>query len=34
VLYRFELAGTELDVVRVREGLERFWASLDEVEPV
>lgn len=34
VLYRFELAGTELDVARVRVGLERFWASLDEVEPV
>lgn len=25
VLYRFELAGTETDVVRVREGLDRFW---------
>ena len=24
-LYRFELAGTEQDVARVREGLERFW---------
>ena len=34
VLYRFELAGTELDVARVREGLERFQVSLGEVEPV
>lgn len=24
-LYRFELAGTEEDRVRVRQGLERFW---------
>lgn len=27
VLYRFELAGTERDVERVREGLVRFWAE-------
>lgn len=26
-LYRFELLGTEEDVSRVREGLERFWAQ-------
>ena len=25
VLYRFELAGTETDVARVKEGLDRFW---------
>lgn len=24
-LYRFELAGTEADVARVQQGLERFW---------
>ncbi len=28
VLYRFELAGTEQDVLRVREGLKRFWLTL------
>ena len=28
VLYRFELAGTDLDVLRVREGLKQFWLSL------
>ncbi len=26
VLYRFELAGTDTDVIRVRTGLERFWS--------
>lgn len=25
VLYRFELAGTETDIARVRAGLEQFW---------
>ena len=25
VLYRFELAGTDTDIARVTEGLERFW---------
>lgn len=25
VLYRFELAGTETDIARVSEGLDRFW---------
>lgn len=25
ILYRFELAGTETDIDRVRAGLERFW---------
>jgi protein involved in ribonucleotide reduction len=25
VLYRFELAGTESDIARVRAGLEKFW---------
>ena len=32
LLYRFELAGTELDVMRVREGLARFWASQEAAE--
>lgn len=27
VLYRFELAGTETDVARVRAGLEQFWGT-------
>ncbi|MCR8547535.1 class Ib ribonucleoside-diphosphate reductase assembly flavoprotein NrdI [Salipiger sp. P9] len=27
VLYRFELAGTETDIARVREGLDRFWKT-------
>ncbi|PTX04120.1 class Ib ribonucleoside-diphosphate reductase assembly flavoprotein NrdI [Pararhodobacter aggregans] len=27
VLYRFELAGTETDVARVKEGLDRFWKT-------
>lgn len=27
VLYRFELAGTETDIVRVSEGLDRFWKT-------
>ena len=27
VLYRFELAGTDLDVARVRAGLEQFWGT-------
>ena len=26
-LYRFELAGTDLDVARVRAGLEQFWGT-------
>lgn len=25
ILYRFELAGTETDITRVRDGLEKFW---------
>ena len=29
-LYRFELLGTEHDVERVREGLDRFWQDHDE----
>lgn len=28
VLYRFELAGTDQDVLRVREGVKRFWLTL------
>lgn len=28
VLYRFELAGTETDIVRIRAGLEKFWGAL------
>ncbi len=28
-LYRFELMGTPDDVVRVRQGLARFWAGVD-----
>ncbi|SMY33184.1 class Ib ribonucleoside-diphosphate reductase assembly flavoprotein NrdI [Photobacterium andalusiense] len=28
VLYRFELAGTDQDVLRVREGLQKFWLTL------
>ncbi|MFY1706578.1 class Ib ribonucleoside-diphosphate reductase assembly flavoprotein NrdI [Tritonibacter scottomollicae] len=27
VLYRFELAGTETDITRIRAGLARFWAA-------
>lgn len=27
VLYRFELAGTETDLARVTEGLDRFWKT-------
>lgn len=27
VLYRFELAGTETDIARVRAGLEKFWGT-------
>ena len=27
VLYRFELAGTDTDVARVRQGLDRFWTT-------
>jgi len=27
VLYRFELAGTETDIARLRAGLARFWAA-------
>lgn len=27
VLYRFELAGTDIDLIRVRMGLKRFWAE-------
>lgn len=33
VLYRFELAGTDFDVIRVRIGLFRFWqADMKESE--
>lgn len=28
VLYRFELAGTETDLARIRAGLEKFWGAL------
>lgn len=27
VLYRFELAGTAIDITRVRAGLEKFWGT-------
>ena len=27
VLYRFELAGTDLDIARVQAGLEKFWGT-------
>jgi len=27
VLYRFELAGTETDIARVRAGLQKFWGT-------
>lgn len=27
LLYRFELAGTDTDIARIRAGLNRFWAS-------
>ncbi|WP_134678714.1 class Ib ribonucleoside-diphosphate reductase assembly flavoprotein NrdI [Paracoccus ravus] len=27
LLYRFELAGTDLDVARVQSGLEKFWGT-------
>lgn len=27
VLYRFELAGTDTDIARVRDGLQTFWGS-------
>lgn len=27
VLYRFELAGTETDIARVRDGLQNFWSA-------
>lgn len=27
VLYRFELAGTETDIARVKEGLDKFWKT-------
>ena len=27
VLYRFELAGTETDITRIRAGLETFWGT-------
>lgn len=27
VLYRFELAGTETDIQRIRAGLEKFWGT-------
>ena len=33
VLYRFELAGTETDIARVRAGLEKFWAAMPQGEP-
>ena len=34
VLYRFELAGTETDVARIRSGLSRFWSAKQEVAQV
>lgn len=30
LLYRFELAGTDNDIARIREGLARFWAAEGE----
>ncbi|TMV85878.1 class Ib ribonucleoside-diphosphate reductase assembly flavoprotein NrdI [Thioclava sp. BHET1] len=27
VLYRFELAGTDIDIARVRDGLQTFWGT-------
>ncbi len=30
VLYRFELAGTETDIARIRAGLARFWAAQEQ----
>ncbi len=27
VLYRFEMAGTETDIVRIRAGLDKFWRT-------
>ncbi|WP_108484242.1 class Ib ribonucleoside-diphosphate reductase assembly flavoprotein NrdI [Oceaniglobus ichthyenteri] len=27
VLYRFEMAGTEIDIARIREGLNKFWSA-------
>lgn len=30
LLYRFELAGTDQDIARIREGLARFWAIEEE----
>ncbi len=27
LLYKFELAGTETDIIRIRTGLARFWAA-------
>lgn len=27
VLYRFELAGTETDIARIRSGLDKFWGT-------
>ncbi|WP_339109590.1 class Ib ribonucleoside-diphosphate reductase assembly flavoprotein NrdI [Thioclava sp. GXIMD4216] len=27
LLYRFELSGTDLDIARVRDGLEKFWRA-------
>ena len=33
VLTRFELAGTDSDIFRIRAGLEKFWAALPQGEP-
>ena len=33
LLYRFELAGTEEDVARVKDGLERFWTQQRSIAP-
>lgn len=33
LLYRFELAGDERDIGRVREGLERLWHSMNASSP-
>ncbi|QFT45407.1 Putative NrdI-like protein [Roseivivax sp. THAF40] len=30
VLYRFELAGTDTDITRIRSGLARFWADQED----
>jgi len=30
VLYRFELAGTDTDIARIRAGLDRFWSEQED----